>query len=471
VGCHLTTPLTFHRAAAMTETTDTRHPREWTPTCEPTAQFLPGHGLSVPEQRPRSGGVLVLYFSHGLPFAENVVEHAKSFKRYSRFPVWNVNTRFPFPPALAELDFAAIILHYSLFGSSTGPLGPILGTPLYLLNQDHVAFLRTSAARKVAIFQDELSFGRARWNFSNEFGIDCVYTCLEPSEWDKTWRRYTSVPDLRTTLPGYVDDGLIEVGRRFAKPADRRSVDVGYRGRPIPIFMDTSREKTLIGERFNELAGGSALRLDVSVEEGDRIYGDDWYRFLADSRTTLGVESGGSVVDCEDEVRNDYERLVVEQGEVTLDDLRRTSLARWDNLIRYWLIGPRHFEAAALRSCQVLFEGSYSGAIEPFEHYIPLRKDFSNLDEVLSLVRDRRACEEIAERAYGRLIASGEFSYRSFIAGVDRDLLEAGLTPEIERREARTIRRAWRRGRRRRLFEHWFRPRFDRLWARVFGPD
>jgi len=441
----------------------------WTPTCRPTAQFLPGSGVEIAAKRRRTNAVLVLYFNHGLPFAENVVEHAKSFKRYSRFPIWNVNTRFPFPPALAELDFAAIILHYSLFGSSAGPLGPILGTPLYLLNDDHVRFLRSSSARKIAIFQDEQSFGRARWSFCNEFEIDCVYTCLEPSEWEKTWRRYTQVPDLRTTLPGYVDDGLVKVGRRFAKPSERRAIDVGYRGRPIPIFMDTSQEKTEIGERFNRLAGGSGLRLDVSVDEGDRIYGDDWYRFLADCRTTLGVESGASVVDAEDEVRNDYERLLAERGEVGLEELRRTSLARWDDAIRYRTIGPRHFEAAALRSCQVLYEGAYSGAVEPMEHYVPLRKDFSNLDQVLEVIRDRRACAEIAERAYERLIASGDFGYRSFIGGVDRDLIEAGLSPEIDRREARAVSRAWRRGGRRRRLRHWLQPRIDRAWVRIFG--
>ena len=454
----------------MTETTEPRGLRAWTPTCEATAQFLPGQGLKVPEQRPATRGVLFLYYDHGLPFAENVVEHAKSFKRHSQFPICNVNTRYPFPPALAELDFAAIILHYSLFGSSGGPLGPVLGTPLYLLDEDHVAFLRSTSARKIAVFQDEQSFGRARWNFCNEFGIDCVYTCLEPSEWQRTWRRYTSVPELRATLPGYVDDGLIEIGRRFAEPAAARSIDVGYRGRPIPIFMDTSEEKTEIGRRFNQLAGDSGLRLDVSVEEGDRIYGDDWYRFLGECRTTLGVESGASVVDCEDEVRNDYERLLVEKGEATLEDLRGMSLATWDNLIRYRTIGPRHFEAAALRSCQVLFEGSYSGAIEPLEHYIPLSKDFTNLDQVLERIRDRRACEEIAERAYEHLIGSGKFSYRSFIAGVDRDLIEAGLSPDIDRREARAIRRAWRRGGRRRRLAHRLRPGVNRLWARVFGP-
>ena len=45
-------------------------------------------------------------------------------------------------------------------------------------------------------------------------------------------------------------------------------------------------------------------------------------------------------------------------------------------------ISPRHFEAAAFRVCQVLFEGRYAGVMEPMRHYIPLRKDFSNFDEV-----------------------------------------------------------------------------------------
>ena len=69
-------------------------------------------------------------------------------------------------------------------------------------------------------------------------------------------------------------------------------------------------------------------------------------------------------------------------------------------------ISPRVFEAAALRTPMVLYTGRYSGLIEPGEHYIELKKDFSNVDAVLDRVRRYGGLERLAERAYrppGRL--------------------------------------------------------------------
>ena len=66
------------------------------------------------------------------------------------------------------------------------------------------------------------------------------------------------------------------------------------------------QEKTLIGRRFAELASGSGLTLDIAGDEADRLYGDDWYRFIAGSRCLLGVESGASAFDLEGEVIAEY---------------------------------------------------------------------------------------------------------------------------------------------------------------------
>ena len=210
-----------------------------------------------------------------------------------------------------------------------------------------------------------------------------MYTCLEPSEFDKVYGRYTNVPKLVSNIPGYVSDDLLEAAPPFAVADRCATVDVGYRGRPLPAYLGRGAlEKHLIGERFAALAAGSGLRLDILGAEADRLYGDDWYRFLANCRCVLGVESGVSAFDLEDEVLSEYAGARARNGQVALEDLQ--SLPRWEDRVYYRTISPRHFEAAAFRVCQVLFEGRYSGVLEPMVHYIPLKKDFSNLDEVHS---------------------------------------------------------------------------------------
>ena len=122
---------------------------------------------------------------------------------------------------------------------------------------------------------------------------------------------------------------------------------------------------------------------------------------------------------------------------MALEDL--TSLPRWEDKVYYRTISPRHFEAAAFRICQVLFEGHYSGVLEPMTHYVPLKKDFSNIDEVIGLIRDAEVRGELTENAYRDLIASGDWSYRRFVQGVDSVLAKAGVENRLDPKTAQRV--------------------------------
>jgi hypothetical protein len=394
-------------------------------------------------------GALLVYHRPIAPWikdASTVMEHVRSFAAHSRHRIWEVNTDTGFPPELAELDFRAILIHYCVFGMGA-----------YRLSEEWLDYLDASEAYKVAFFQDECTRCQRRFRFLDDHSIDCVYTCLEPSEFGKVYERYTSVPKLVSNVPGYVPAELPEIGRRFTIADADRTVDVGYRGRPLPAYLGRgAMEKHEIGVRFAELARDTGLRLDLATSEGERLYGDDWYRFIANCKCVLGVESGVSAFDLEDEVMNEYDARVAEGLPVGLDDLR--TLPRWEDVVYYRTISPRHFEAAALRVCQVLFEGRYSGALEPMVHYIPLAKDFSNFDEVVRLIRDPDVRRELTENAHRDLIASGEWSYARLIEGVDATLEEAGLRARPDAATERAVERALADGlprRRRRRMRQW----------------
>ncbi len=48
-------------------------------------------------------------------------------------------------------------------------------------------------------------------------------------------------------------------------------------------------------------------------------------------------------------------------------------------------MSPRHLEAAATRTFQVLVEGDYSGALEAGIHYQPVHRDLSDIEAALDL--------------------------------------------------------------------------------------
>lgn len=382
-------------------------------------------------------GILLLYNRPFTARAGTVQEHVDAFQAHSGFPVWPVNTELGFPPGLQEFRFRVVVLHYSLFH----PAG-------YSLDAGFLDYLHACRqSYTIAFFQDEYHYCQRRFRFLNDHQVDCVYTLLEPAQFPKVYGRFTNVPSLIYSLPGYVPRELEVRGRGNIKPAAERGIDVGYRGRKLPAYMGRgAQEKYDIAVEFQRRASGTGLRLDIEAEERQRIYGNKWFAFMENCRAVLGVESGVSIFDVEDEVRPHVERLVAENPGISFEELSERLLSPWEERIPYRTISPRHFEAAALRTSQILFEGEYSGLMQPMVHYIPLRKDYANFDDVVSMFNDAAFRQELADNAYRDLIASGSYTYEKFIAGFDQGLREAGFAPAAATLDRRPIDRALRQG-------------------------
>jgi hypothetical protein len=207
---------------------------------------------------------------------------------------------------------------------------------------------------------------------------------------------------------------LRETGEKWSRPDSRRPIDIGYRGRrPPAAWGGAAQEKYEIAGEFQRRAQDLDLVLDIETDESKRIYGRAWPRFIGRCKAVLGTESGAAITN-------------------PLDGRD----------VPYRTISPRHFEAAALRSCQILYEGRYSGILEPMTHYIPLRKDFSNLDEVITAFRSPRLRHELTGNAHRDLVASERLTYGGFIRGFDAELEAAGLRPTAGAAANRSIARA-----------------------------
>jgi len=95
------------------------------------------------------------------------------------------------------------------------------------------------------------------------------------------------------------------------------------------------------------------------------------------------------------------------------------------------VLSPRHLEACATRTCQVLIRGEYSGVLEADRHYLALEPDYRNLDDVVSLLRSPDHCRQVADQAYEDVVASGKWSYREFVRGTLDSVLAARTTPQV----------------------------------------
>jgi hypothetical protein len=338
--------------------------------------------------------------------APNVLEHIAAFRRFSRHQVELFNPRGLARSRFLRLsDYDVVVVHYTIV--------------LYLSEwfREQIAGF---GGLKVQFIQDEYRRVDAIAAQMREVGIDLLFSCVPADAVPDVYGSRLPGVDILPTLTGYVPADL---DGRERQPLEGRPLDVVYRGRSIPYWLGRlAQDKLVIGREFVARAAPTGLRCDISWIEADRIYGEDWYRFLASSRTTLGTESGASIVDFDGSLQERTDAYLSAHPSATFDEVERELLAPFEGNALIEAVSPRVFEAAALGTAMVNFPGRYSDVIEPWAHYVPLEKDFSNFDEVVGAIRDDALLDRIASRAHADLVASGRYSLQAFAEGFDREI-------------------------------------------------
>ncbi len=268
----------------------------------------------------------------------------------------------------------------------------------------------TVAPLHVALPQDEFLNGDVVNAFLSELGARHVFSVAPPSEWPKIYGGLDA--EISQALTGYLDEATLGRIDAVLARAPERTVDIGYRTVPgKPYLGRHGMLKAELAEAVRERAFARGLRVDISTRVEDTIYGDDWYRFLASCRYTIGIEGGASINDHDGSVRRCVEAHLVSDPEATFDELEAACFPGRDGELELFAISPRHLEACATRTPQILVEGAYNGVLHAGEHYLELRRDLSNLDAVLDVVAaDRGDAERIAERAHRDVVASGRYT-------------------------------------------------------------
>jgi hypothetical protein len=374
--------------------------------------------------------VLVAYCALQWPWRKTIEDHLYSFRRYGDADYLYVNLAVPaLANAYLPLRFDAVIWHTTF-------LGWVRWTPpaqrIGVMKRARRLAARTSC--QLALPQDEFLGTDQVAEVIRDFGIDHVFSVAPASEWPLI---YEGVDRERVgfsrVLTGYLDEDTVRRVDAILAAGGPRPIDIGYRtGPPKPFLGRQAMLKTELADVVRERAQARGLRVDITTRAEDTLLGDDWYRWLASCRYTIGVEGGASVLDRDGSVLACTERVQAERPGAGFEELEAACFPGRDGELRLRAISPRHLEACATRTAQVLVEGDYNGVLEPGRHYIPLRRDFSNLDEVLDVVAADAERERIAAAAYADVVASGRWTYRRLVEDV-----EAALPPAPRARAAR----------------------------------
>jgi hypothetical protein len=220
--------------------------------------------------------------------------------------------------------------------------------------------------------------------------------------------------EVQTALNGYVDRDTYSMTSGFCKPFAERGIDVGVRVTKLPpTYGKLGTRKWELAEKFSLLAEERGLRTDVSSKPEDVLLGQEWYKFLGNCKFTVARKAGASICDPYSRMATNFSELDENNWGTNFDaDLKKNS-RRWDlRWGNFSSVSPRILEAAGMKVCQILEVDDYSILqLQPWEHYIPLRSDFQNIDEIFSFMQDSGRVQRMTESAYDHLVASGKFTY------------------------------------------------------------
>ena len=75
----------------------------------------------------------------------------------------------------------------------------------------------------------------------------------------------------------------------------------------------------------------------------------------------------------------------------------------------------------------VLYEGSYSERLEPWRHYVPLKKDHSNFEQVVSVLRSPERIRQITNCAYDEVAGAEHNGFRAMVREFDSVIYDASV--------------------------------------------
>lgn len=362
--------------------------------------------------------VLMLYDSQSM-HVQTIVEYLESFAKYSQH-------NYIYAPATQGLEcnidlsfFDVVALHYSIRVCFDGHL-----------SSHFEKALRCYGGHKVLFIQDDYDLTETTRKRIEDLGIHSVFTPVPQQFIDVIYpkQRFPFVT-FKNVLTGFMPERLLN--RKSLVPLRERPYHIVYRGRTLPYsYGSLSYEKYWIGKVMKGICIERGIPADIEVDDAKRIYGENWYYFLESGRATLGTETGSNLFDFDGQVTQTVKELMVAQPDLTFEDVYERWIKPYDNVIDMHELSPKVFEAICLKTALILFEGEYSGILKPHVHYIPLKKDFSNVDDILAKLDDFNYLERLTERAYEDIVLSGEYTYQRFVQTIDLYLNQHVFQPK-----------------------------------------
>lgn len=303
------------------------------------------------------------------------------------------------------------------------------------VSKDYERAVHKFRGLKIISVQDDYDYTSVLHQGLRRLGFHALVSWLPDHCWPLAYPR-SEVPGLALygAFTGFMPESLV-ARQPEHKPLAERDIWIAYRGRDIGgRYGCLGYDKYEIGRRIAEICTARGIPHDIAMDDANRIYGDAWFDFLGSARAVLGVETGSNIFDYDGTIAEHNKQFHAEHGRYpSHEEIRHLT----DPVEPYFHVGgvsARIFEAATMKTPMILYRGEYSGVVEPDKHYIPLEKDFSNIDQVIESVHDLDRLEAMATRTYEDVVASNRYGYKYLADVVERiidDLYPVVINPDF----------------------------------------
>jgi hypothetical protein len=364
---------------------------------------------------PASRKILVLYWHGesldkmrvGIRHHLRVLEHGDV-----KYEIHYHNIAGGAPGRLRHLKFDVVLLHTTFLCMRWSHL-------FYHLKWSF-RWLRDLTSVRIAMPQDEYDHSEILDEWLYEMGVSIIFTNYDDCYRKTLYPIMSERADFYKCFTGSVDEIIAKELEDGLLPTEERPNDIVYRASNLPYwFGNHGQLKHRIAEIVMDRAKVHGLRCNISTRQEDTIVGQRWLDFLSSGRTVIGCESGSSVLDRRGEIQAQIRHILENKPALSFEEVSAKLANGWDDY-QFFAISPRHFESVITKTCQILIEGYYDGVLIPHKHYIPLKRDFSNIDDVLKKVRDDQYVREMTERAYKDICLSGKYTYQKMAADFER---------------------------------------------------
>lgn len=314
------------------------------------------------------------------------------------------NAFVPLPEWFKEIKFDAVIFHYSFVAMRFAP-------DYWSKWKPRMDWIADWDCLKIAIPQDEYDKSQVLDEWLDEWGVSIVFSCFEGNNVEIIYPIMSQKATFYYCFTGYIHQETGKELTKKIKPLAARDYDIIYRARNLPFqFGHHGQLKHKIADIVAEGAKKIGLNINISTKEQDTIYGKHWIDFMASGKATIGIESGISSLDRTGETNRAIAEIMAKNPQASFEEVSQQMPDGWDSY-EFFAISPRHFEAVMTKTCQILVEGNYSGVLKANHHYIPLKRDFSNLEEALLKLKDDDYVQSIIDQAYEDIYLSGNYTY------------------------------------------------------------